>query len=323
MARTISKALKTDLGDLRSIAALLQSKGRGRDKILAHITKEEAALLKARGGRGSENPDTGLLEFEPEFQDYEAMGMGETPAAPAPTTIPETPVTPVDITQQPPAQEAAPFQADFAQAQQAQAPQAAPTPAGMQYGADMGYQPPPAFTPAAGGAPTAQPETDIGKKMSDVLGIEKGTLGKLGSTALSALPGLLMQRRGAAQAKQAQAEQQQMAAPYRQRAQELLSASQSGQLSPAAQQQLQAANARLQQEAAARGGVGQAQALSQVETLRQQLLQQQYDLGLQLSGIADQISLGAIKTGFQASQELNAAQTNLFNKIFGQLGAQK
>ena len=51
-------------GDVRKIAALLQSKGRGRDTILAHITPQEAALLKSRGGRGSTNPDTGLLEFE-------------------------------------------------------------------------------------------------------------------------------------------------------------------------------------------------------------------------------------------------------------------
>jgi hypothetical protein len=43
---------------------LLRSKGRGKDTVLAHITPKEAALLKKRGGRGSRNPDTGLLEFE-------------------------------------------------------------------------------------------------------------------------------------------------------------------------------------------------------------------------------------------------------------------
>ena len=41
-----------------------QKMGRGRDTLLAHITPEEARLLKARGGRGSRNPRTGLLEFE-------------------------------------------------------------------------------------------------------------------------------------------------------------------------------------------------------------------------------------------------------------------
>ena len=57
----LSKSLKTDLSDL---GALLQAHGRGKDRVLAHITPKEAALLKARGGRGSRNPKTGLLEFD-------------------------------------------------------------------------------------------------------------------------------------------------------------------------------------------------------------------------------------------------------------------
>ena len=40
-----------------------QKMGRGRDTILAHITPEEARLLKARGGAGTKNPRTGLREF--------------------------------------------------------------------------------------------------------------------------------------------------------------------------------------------------------------------------------------------------------------------
>lgn len=46
------------------VADRLQRLGRGRDTILAHITPREAAMLKAKGGRGSRNPMTGLLEFE-------------------------------------------------------------------------------------------------------------------------------------------------------------------------------------------------------------------------------------------------------------------
>ena len=41
----------------------LASKGRYGDTMLAHITPEEAALLKARGGAGTINPQTGLPEF--------------------------------------------------------------------------------------------------------------------------------------------------------------------------------------------------------------------------------------------------------------------
>lgn len=46
------------------LAKMLQDEGRGRDTILAHITPAEAKLLKSRGGRGSVNPVTGLLEFD-------------------------------------------------------------------------------------------------------------------------------------------------------------------------------------------------------------------------------------------------------------------
>jgi hypothetical protein len=57
----LNKLLNTDLS---ALARLIQDKGRGRDTILAHITPQEAALLKSRGGRGSINPDTGLPEFD-------------------------------------------------------------------------------------------------------------------------------------------------------------------------------------------------------------------------------------------------------------------
>ncbi len=37
--------------------------GRNGDRLIAHITPKEAALLKKRGGSGTKNPRTGLLEF--------------------------------------------------------------------------------------------------------------------------------------------------------------------------------------------------------------------------------------------------------------------
>ena len=48
---------------LRAAARALQSLGRGGDTILAHITPEEARLLKTLGGSGTINPATGLMEF--------------------------------------------------------------------------------------------------------------------------------------------------------------------------------------------------------------------------------------------------------------------
>lgn len=48
---------------LKDQAAELASKGRHGDTLLAHISEEEAALLKALGGSGTINPETGLPEF--------------------------------------------------------------------------------------------------------------------------------------------------------------------------------------------------------------------------------------------------------------------
>ena len=67
MSKTLSKTL--GLG-LPALAEMIRAKGRGKDTILAHITPREAALLKKRGGAGTINPDTGLLEFQTEDDYY-------------------------------------------------------------------------------------------------------------------------------------------------------------------------------------------------------------------------------------------------------------
>lgn len=58
------RLLKAIGADLSTVAQVLQAKGRGKDKILAHITPGEAVMLKVHGGRGSRHPETGLLEFD-------------------------------------------------------------------------------------------------------------------------------------------------------------------------------------------------------------------------------------------------------------------
>ena len=68
--KNLAEVLQTDVMTNLPTAALAQivrSKGRGRDTVLAHITPREAKKLKREGGRGSINPDTGLLEFDDGF----------------------------------------------------------------------------------------------------------------------------------------------------------------------------------------------------------------------------------------------------------------
>jgi hypothetical protein len=50
-------------GGLADMAQYLASKGRNGDTMLAHITPEEATMLKRMGGSGTINPETGLPEF--------------------------------------------------------------------------------------------------------------------------------------------------------------------------------------------------------------------------------------------------------------------
>jgi hypothetical protein len=50
-------------GGLADAAKALQARGRGRDTILAHITPQEAEMLRQAGGLGTRNPYTGLPEY--------------------------------------------------------------------------------------------------------------------------------------------------------------------------------------------------------------------------------------------------------------------
>ena len=109
MSKSLRKSLNLDLLDL---AEMLRSKGRGRDTVLAHITPKEAALLKARGGRGSTNPHTGLPEYEDDFGfDFGGGGEDYTPSYdPTPTYDPAPSYDPVAFEQPAPDQPAAPDQ---------------------------------------------------------------------------------------------------------------------------------------------------------------------------------------------------------------------
>jgi hypothetical protein len=68
------------MAGLKSLAQELQSKGRYGDTILAHINPQEAGILKALGGSGTINPDTGLPEyfFKSFFQPFVDVWKGVT-----------------------------------------------------------------------------------------------------------------------------------------------------------------------------------------------------------------------------------------------------
>jgi len=333
--------------NMPAMAEILASKGRNGDKILAHITPKEAKKLKKEGGAGTINPETGLMEFYDGFDaggymagaDYQAP---QVQAAPDFTAVSSPVSAGAEYTGggYTPTADAGSYAAPSSGYNFGVAPSAGGTTnaapgidfsaigaggPGVNIGeapARAGVQLPGVSAPtpdvfAGAGTPTAAPSTDEGitDRLSKALGISKDTLGRLGLGLGQGVMGALQARQAAAQGQQAKKEQQAIAAPYQQKGQELMRAAQAGELSPVNQQALQAAEARMAQGVESRGGVGAAQMATQVEAFRQQLLQQQYDLGLQVSGIGDQIQLGAIKTGMEADRYVNQLTNTYFTNI--------
>src|SRR4051812_19312777 len=72
---------------LAAMGRLLAAQGRGEDDLVAHINRREARLLAARGGAGTHNPRTGLLQFD----DTDDTGVPEEAGTSAPLLPPDTP----------------------------------------------------------------------------------------------------------------------------------------------------------------------------------------------------------------------------------------
>lgn len=316
-------------GDIRQIAALLQTKGRGGDSILAHITPREAALLRSRGGSGTINPETGLMEFyDGQDSDFGALNY-EMPVAdnyeapvfeqPASFSLPAPDYSYQPIsdmgTQAGMIGGAGQTEGDLSMANlpvgynyptlgygQAETPVAAPVRLGA---APTGAR----AAPIAGGGGGADNKKS---SLSDLINLGRTLKPFLPAAAATAAGAM-----GAQQARQAQQEAQQyrsdmqrIASPYQTQGQQMIGAAQRGELTPVNRQALEAARAQLAQQVQGRGGVGAMQATEQIARMQQTLLQNQYDYGLKLANLGDQIAIGAIKTGMQADKEMRALLQN-------------
>jgi len=278
-------------GGSRQIARLLQAKA-PPNHMLAYITPEEAAVLKSRGGSGRPDPETGIPSFQVEEPPVEQTPMAE----PAPEVTPEA----IDLFggyefQPTYGFEPLPYEPAIP----------SPVPEFPSQMAAVGGMPAEARELAA--QPTARPAAAPAPAA--------GGGDFLQRLALAGVTGLFGARQARAARRDAGAaaeEQRALGRPYQEQGRQLQAAAQRGELSPVAQQSLQALRARLAQGAQSRGGVGAAQAMQQVENFRQQLLQQQLDFGLRLAQIGDQYAAGAIRTGLQADQYVN----NLTNQFF-------
>ena len=309
--------------DVRQIARLLQAKA-PEGHMLAYITPEEAELLKAQGGSGKPHADTGIPSFQDEgygFTEDTAYDYGPAPQAPQPVFSQPDYSQPA-VTGAAPAAEPVDYSA-YTRGMSAAPP--ADFEAIRAPGEAVPFEPPafPSLPPAMTGAgvptefDTTRPAAEKGimARLAESTGLKEDTLARLGIGGVQAILGARTAKKAAEEGRAGKAEMQAMAQPYQAKGAELQRAAQAGELSPTGQQQLQAIQAQAAQQASARGGVGAQQTAAQVEAFRNQLLQQQYDYGLKLSGIGDQIALGAIKTGLQADQYVNQLTNSYYNNI--------
>lgn len=151
--------------------------------------------------------------------------------------------------------------------------------------------------------------------LKETTGLSGNELARLGLAAGLGIQGALGSRDAAEQGRRARAEQEEIARPYRERGAELLAQAEGGQLTPQGQQSLQAMRARLAQGVEARGGVGAQQAQAQIENYRQQLIANQYDYGMKISNVGDQLMLGAIRTGLEADRYATQMTNNYYTNM--------
>lgn len=317
MAKQIARLLGTtamaDL-DLPAVAALLRSKGRRGDTVLAHINPKEAALLRKRGGAGTINPDTGLLEF---YDDY-----GSETYEPGATYDPVA-GSASDYYAQIPVPEAAPLP-QVATPEPVAAPEPVVAPAIPGVAEQPVLTPETRALPLSGqfAEPTAKPDQNLLKQAAAALGISPLQLMQLGMAGAGTIAGGIQGRKAQEQARQAKQETAAIGQPYSQAGQSMIAQAQRGELTPMSQQRLQAARAALAQGIERRGGVGVQQVATQLEAFRQQLLDNQYNYGLKVAQIGDQYAARAIQTGLTQDREIASMMQNLSRALGGFAGSQ-
>jgi hypothetical protein len=298
-------------GDVRKIARLLQKKA-PPGHMLAYINQEEADLLKERGGSGRPHEDTGI----PSFEDEDLIPLEPATADPTPANIPAGPdVSGQGYEPRPVASEYGGYDVAAATPIEVAQPFGADITAAPSYAAEDARLARYEAMPRAPITPGAGLDKSLLGQLSEKTGLKEETLKRLGISGLQGLVGAYQANKAAEAGRAGKEEMMAMAAPYKAQAQEMIGKAQRGELTPVGQQQLAAVQAQAAQGAERRGGVGAQQSMAQVEAFRQQLLQSQYDYGLKLSGIADNIMTGAIKTGMQADQYVNQLTSNYFSNI--------
>lgn len=306
-------------GDYTQLAEMLRQFGRGEDKILAHITPEEAAKLKEMGGAGTINPMTGLPEFQTDYEYDAYYGGGASPDSLANYQYEDTWNAPgaqeAGITNQPIFAEA-PAAPTFVQ-------QPSYLPPDAQYETQMAQDE--AAAPVSDVTPRGVPQTDenvFGRAERGLQEIKGAmdrypTLTRLGGAGASLLTQALLARRAGKTREAEAARYREMAAPFRDAQAEALARARGEGLTPQQARDMEIAQARARQGlGAGNTGSGSAAAgilATQQNRARSLARQESFDTALKLAGIADDYERRAIAAELAKDQGLS----DLFAQVLG------
>jgi len=322
MAKQLAALLGGGL-DLKALAEMLRRQGRGQDTILAHITPQEAALLKSRGGAGTMNPATGLPEFQDDYgDDYSGVDLGVyTSPVNEPmyssVDIAPTPESGPDFAGQAPAPVQVPttrsFTPNFSQVQ----------PGGFGFG---GVEPQFGLGMYDGEMVGPTQVRDVKQEAIDQAFSEPRNLADMaksgakqvfeglktpgGAALANALMAGIQARRGFKDARAMENELRQLGQAPRQVGQEQLGAGMRGELTPVQRQQIAAFQAQQRQALAntgQRSGTAQQQLAARTTEMQQRGAQDLINQGLKNIGISDKYLQQAILAGYQADTQVGTA----------------
>ena len=317
---TLAKLLQADMG-LPDMAKRLAAAGRGKDSILAHINPKEASLLKARGGSGAINPQTGIVEFDDTEEFVQAPGEAGRGAAPTFTpTETAAPATGATSGQLPSVGEAPAAMQNQYKNDTAPVADSAPgqlpsvgTPSNA-VAADYNKQ-----TAKSGGGFMDSLKnlsgglSDINQALQPAVPWAKGLAG-----VYSAVQGNKASQQAQQQAAANEAEIRKLAEPYKQQGQQLIDLGQAGKLTAPQQKQLEVQRAVASQQMAASGisgGTAQQQLEANLQQQAAAFAQQNIDQGMKLMGISDEYIMKAMNTGYSQNKDAQALAQDFYKSI--------
>jgi hypothetical protein len=314
--------------DIAQLAEMIRRMGRGDDKILAHITPEEAVMLKEQGGSGEINPMTGLPEFQEE--EYYNRNYSTAPDSfgsfleqqnirPAENQLNYTPVNQGSQLDRYQEQPVVTYTSDMQ----------------PRYLAGQSYDDPDTQMELEMAAQQAAEPSGIGGRQvepvdENIFGrAERGlqqarsaldrypTLTRVGGAGANLVAQALLARR-ANRAREAEAGRlRERAQPFRAAEQEAMSRAQGGGLTPQQAREMEIAQARARQGlSAGNQAAGSAAAgilAGQATRARSAARQESLETALQLAGIADRYERQAIQEELARDQEL----AQLFASVIG------